>query len=52
MGKSGDGEIDLLEAKKAMNSSWTLADAGIEIKNLQNTNNGVYAQDRSFCPMG
>ena len=38
MGKSGDGEIDLLEAKKAMNSSWTLADAGIEIKNLQNTN--------------
>jgi ABC-type antimicrobial peptide transport system permease subunit len=38
MGKSGDGEIDLLEAKKAMNSSWTLADAGIEIKSLQNTN--------------
>ena len=38
MGKSGDGEIDLLEAQKAMNGSWTLADAGIEIKNLQNTN--------------
>ena len=38
MGEIGDGEIDMLMAGKALNSSWTLADAGIEIKDLKSTN--------------
>ena len=38
LGKSEEGEIDLLSAKKAMDESWKLADAGIEIKELRNSN--------------
>jgi ABC-type lipoprotein release transport system permease subunit len=37
MGKSGEGEIELQKAKKAMNGSWSLTDAGVEIKDLPNT---------------
>ena len=37
MGKEGEGEIELVSAKKAMDESWKLADAGIEIKDLNNT---------------
>ena len=38
MGKADKGEIDLIKAKKAMDESWKLADAGIEIKNLNDSN--------------
>ena len=37
MGTEGEGEIELVSAKKAMDESWKLADAGIEIKDLNNT---------------
>ena len=37
-GKSEEGEINLLSAQKAMDESWNLADAGIEIKDLRNSN--------------
>ena len=38
MGVSGKGEIALAGAKEAMDESWKLADAGIEIKNLKDSN--------------
>ena len=38
MGVSGKGEIALAGVKEAMDESWKLADAGIEIKNLKNSN--------------
>ncbi|MEC8244687.1 MAG: ABC transporter permease [Verrucomicrobiota bacterium] len=38
LGKSEEGEIDIASAKKAMDESWKLADAGIEIKDLRNSN--------------
>ena len=34
IGIKGDGKIDLDTAKSAIDGSWKLADAGIEIKNL------------------
>ena len=38
LGKSEEGEINLFSAQKAMDESWNLADAGIEIKDLRNSN--------------
>ena len=38
MGRDSAGEIEIMSAKKAMDESWKLADAGIEIKNLNNSN--------------
>ena len=38
LGKSEEGEINLFSAQKAMDKSWKLADAGIEIKDLRNSN--------------
>jgi putative ABC transport system permease protein len=38
MGAPNEAEVDLELAKKAMNKSWTLEDAGIEIKELRNSN--------------
>ena len=52
MGVSGKGEIALAGVKEAMDESWKLADAGIEIKNLKTPMSGVYEPGRCFCPMG
>ena len=38
MGTPNGTEVDLELAEKAMNESWTLEDAGIEIKELRNSN--------------
>ena len=38
MGRDSGGEIDIVSAKKAMDESWKLADAGIEIKDLNDSN--------------
>ena len=38
MGVPNEVEVDLKLAKKAMNQSWSLEDAGIEIKELSNSN--------------
>ena len=38
MGGHPKGAVQLSEAKQAMDESWTLADAGIEIKDLSNSN--------------
>ena len=37
MGRDAAGEIDIVSVKKAMDESWKLADAGIEIKDLNNS---------------
>ena len=38
MGAPNEAEVDLELAKKALDKSWTLEDAGIEIKELRNSN--------------
>jgi hypothetical protein len=38
MGAPNEAEVDLEVAKKAMDKCWTLEDAGIEIKDLRNSN--------------
>ena len=38
MGVPNEAEVDLELAKKALDKSWTLEDAGIEIKELRNSN--------------
>ena len=38
MGRNEEGEIELVSAEKAMDESWKLGDAGIEIKDLNASN--------------
>jgi hypothetical protein len=38
MGGANEGKVDIELARKAMDKSWTLEDAGIEIKELRNSN--------------
>ena len=38
MGGANEGKVDIELARKAMDKSWTLDDAGIEIKELRNSN--------------